>query len=61
MPVAVVPLWQLEQLVSVAACLKAAPAKLVVLLWQVEQSWPLVATWPGNDTVPCAPDVPWLV
>jgi len=37
-PVAVVPLWQLEQLVSVAAWTKAAPAKLVVLLWQVEQS-----------------------
>jgi hypothetical protein len=32
MPVAVVPLWQLEQLVSVAACTKAAPTKLVVLL-----------------------------
>jgi hypothetical protein len=32
MPVAVVPLWQLEQLVSVAACVKVAPAKLVVLL-----------------------------
>jgi len=44
MPVAVLPLWQLEQLVSVAAWTKAAPAKLVVLLWQVEQSWPLVAT-----------------
>jgi hypothetical protein len=37
-PVAVVPLWQLEQLVSVGAWAKAAPAKLVVLLWQLEQS-----------------------
>jgi hypothetical protein len=32
MPVAVVPLWQLEQLVSDAECVNAAPAKLVVLL-----------------------------
>jgi hypothetical protein len=38
MPVAVVPLWQLEQLVSVAACVKAAPLHVVVLLWQVEHS-----------------------
>ena len=38
MPVALVPLWQLEQLVSDAEWAKAAPAKLVVLLWQVEQS-----------------------
>jgi len=44
MPVAAVPLWQLEQLVSAAVWVKAAPAKLVVLLWQVEQSAPLVAT-----------------
>ena len=48
-------------MVSVAAWAKAAPAKLAVLLWQVAQSWPLIATWPGNDAVPCAPDVPWLV
>ena len=61
MPVAVLPLWQLEQLVSAAVWVKAAPAKLVVLLWQVEQSAPLVATCPGNEAVPCAPDVPWLV
>jgi hypothetical protein len=58
MPVAVVPLWQLEQLVSDAAWAKVAPAKLVVLLWQVEQSWPLIATCPGNDAVPSAPEVP---
>jgi hypothetical protein len=44
MPVAVVPLWQLAQLVSVAAWTNAAPAKLVVLLWQAEQSLPFVAT-----------------
>jgi hypothetical protein len=44
MPVAAVPLWQLEQLVSEAEWTNAAPAKLLVLLWQVEQSWPLVAT-----------------
>jgi hypothetical protein len=61
MPVAVVPLWQLAQLVSLAEWANVAPAKLVVLLWQVEQSWPLTATWPGNDAVPCAPAVPWLV
>ncbi len=61
MPVAVVPLWQFEQLVSEAEWVNTAPAKLVVLLWQVEQSWPLIATWPGNDAVPCAPEVPWLV
>jgi len=61
LPVAVVPLWQVVQLVSVAACANVPPTKLVVLLWQVEQSWPLVGTWPGNDAVPCAPDVPWLV
>jgi len=28
MPVAVVPLWQLEQLVSVAACVNVPPAQL---------------------------------
>jgi len=32
MPVAVVPLWQLEQLVSFAAWVNAAPAHVVVLL-----------------------------
>jgi hypothetical protein len=32
MPVALVPLWQLEQLVSEAECVKLAPAKLAVLL-----------------------------
>ena len=26
--------------------------------WQLEQSTPFVATWPGNDAVPCAPEVP---
>jgi hypothetical protein len=31
-PVAVVPLWQLEQLVSVAAWANAAPAHVVVLV-----------------------------
>jgi hypothetical protein len=56
-PVAVVPLWQLEQLVSVAAWAKAAPDQLVVPLWQVEQS-AVVATWPVP--LPCAPNVPWL-
>jgi hypothetical protein len=60
-----VPLWQLEQLVSVAAWTWAPPTQLVkaeaALAWQVMQSLPLVATWPGNDAVPCAPLVPWLV
>jgi hypothetical protein len=46
MPVAVAPLWQLEQLVSVAAWAKVAPAQVVVLLWQVEQS-AVVAMWPA--------------
>ena len=55
MPVAVVPLWQLEQLVSVAAWVKVAPDQLVVLLWQVEQL-AVVATWPAP--LACAPDVP---
>jgi len=44
MPVAVVPLWQLEQLVSVAAWVKVAPAQRVVLVWQAEQS-AVVVTW----------------
>ena len=38
MPVAAVPLWQLEQLVSLAEWTNAAPAQLVVLVWQVEHS-----------------------
>jgi hypothetical protein len=58
MPVAAVLLWQLAQLVSVAAWAKVAPDQLVVLLWQVEQS-AVVATWPVP--LACAPDVPWLV
>ena len=62
MPVAVVPLWQLEQLVSVAAWVNFPPAQLVkaeaALAWQVTQSRPPVATWPGNDAVPDAPFVP---
>jgi hypothetical protein len=61
-PVAVVPLWQLEQFVSVAACVNFPPAQLVkddaALVWQVTQSAPLVATWPANDAVPSAPLVP---
>ena len=65
MPVAVVPLWQLEQFVSVAACVNVPPAQLVnvvaALAWQVTQSLPPVATWPGRDAVPSAPVVPWLV
>ena len=65
MPVAVVPLWQLEQLVSVAVWVNPPPDQLVKLVaalaWQVMQSWPLVATWPENDPVPNAPLVPWLV
>ena len=48
MPVAVVPLWQLEQLVSVAAWVYLPPAQLAkaeaALVWQVTQSLPLVAT-----------------
>ena len=64
-PVAVVPLWQLEQLVSVAACTWAPPAQLAkpeaALAWQVMQSAPLVGTWPANDAVPIAPFVPSLV
>jgi hypothetical protein len=64
-PVAVVPLWQLEQLVSVAAWVNAPPVQLVNVeaapAWQVMQSRPPVATWPGNDAVPCAPLVPSAV
>ena len=56
MPVAVVPLWQLEQFVSVAAWAKTALLQVVVLVWQVEHS-AVVATWPA--LFPCAPDVPW--
>jgi hypothetical protein len=48
MPVAVVPLWQLEQLVSVAAWVNLPPDQLAkveaALVWQVMQSLPLVAT-----------------
>jgi hypothetical protein len=47
-PVAVLPLWQLEQFVSVAAWVNFPPAQLVkaeaALAWQVMQSAPLVAT-----------------
>ena len=62
MPVAVVPLWQLEQLVSVDAWVNFPPAQLAkaeaALAWQVTQSRPPVATWPGKDAVPMAPVVP---
>jgi hypothetical protein len=65
MPVAVVPLWQFEQLVSVEAWVYLPPDQLanaeVELVWQVTQSRPPVATWLGNDAVPCAPVVPSLV
>ena len=61
LPVAVVPLWQPAQFVSVTACANTAPANFVVPVWQVEQSRPAVGTWPGNEAVPCAPAVPWLV
>jgi hypothetical protein len=65
MPVAVVPLWQLEQLVSVAAWANVPPVQLenveAALAWQVMQSRPPVATWPGNDAVPCAPFAPSAV
>jgi hypothetical protein len=65
MPVAVVPLWQLEQLVSVAEWMNVPPAQLAkvdaALAWQVLQSAPLLGTWPANDAVPSAPVVPWLV
>ena len=64
-PVAFVPLWQLEQLVSVAAWVYVPPdqlAKLVAALaWQVLQSLPLVGGWFAYDAVPSAPVVPWLV
>jgi hypothetical protein len=64
-PVAVVPLWQFEQFVSVAAWVNFPPAQLVkaeaALTWQVMQSAPFVATWLANDAVPSAPVVPWLV
>ena len=64
LPVAVVPLWQLEQLVSVAAWVNLPPLHLVkpdaAPACQLMQSWPFVATWPGNDAVPSAPLVPWL-
>ena len=59
MPVAVVPLWQLEQLVSLAAWVNTPPVQLVNVevapAWQVTQSLPLVATWPGSDAVLIAP------
>ena len=61
-PVAVVPLWQLEQFVSVAAWVNLAPAQLAklaaALAWQLLQSWPLVATCPAKDPVPSAPVMP---
>jgi hypothetical protein len=38
MPVAVAPLWQLEQFVSDAEWTKAAPVQVAVLAWQVEHS-----------------------
>jgi hypothetical protein len=51
MPVAVVPLWQLEQLVSVAEWTNVPPAQLAkvdaAVAWQDLQSVPLVATWPA--------------
>ena len=64
-PVAVVPLWQLEQFVSVAAWVNFPPAQLVkaeaALAWQMMQSAPLVATWLANNAVPSAPVAPWLL
>ena len=59
----VVPLWQVEQLVSVAAWAKraagpageAADSRLGVAGGAVR---PLVATWPAYDAVPSAPLVP---
>ena len=66
MPFAVLPLWQDEQLVSVALCAKVPPLQEAyppdtALAWHEAQSDPLVATWPGYDAVPSAPLVPWLV
>jgi hypothetical protein len=43
-PVAVAPLWQLEQLESVAAWVNVPPSHVVVLLWQVSQG-SVVGTW----------------
>jgi hypothetical protein len=37
-PTAWLPLWQVEQFVSVAACLNPPAEKLTVLWWQVPQS-----------------------
>ena len=65
MPSAIVPLWQVEQLVSLGWCVYFPPAQLVnvvaAVAWQVTQSQPLVATCPVNDAVPSAPVVPSLV
>jgi hypothetical protein len=48
--------------VSVAAWVNLPPTQLVkvdaAVAWQVTQSAPLVAMWPGNDVVPSAPLVP---
>ena len=58
-------MWQFEQLVSVAAWVNLPPDQLVkveaALACQVLQSLPLVATWPENDAVPCAPVLPSLL
>ena len=62
-PVAVVPLWQLEQLVSVAAWAKraAGPAGEAAdsrLAWQVTQSGRWSRRGPDTTPCPCAPLVP---
>ena len=44
MPVAAVPLWQLEQLVSVAAWVNVPPSHVAVLWWQVSHG-AVVGTW----------------
>jgi hypothetical protein len=43
-PVAPLPLWQLEQLVSVAAWANVAAVQFAVLVWQDSQG-KLVGTW----------------
>src|SRR5579864_6999078 len=43
-PAAPLPLWQLEQFTSVAACVNTAPNHVTVLLWQVSHG-ATVGTW----------------
>ena len=59
------PLWQLKQPDVMVVWLTLVASFHVVKPvgeWQLEQSAPAgIATWPGNDAVPWAPEVPWVV